>query len=181
MSKSKIIIIAVVFIALFAALVLKFQGRKSLDPREQASLTQGGLAPTFETFTDEAGRFSFQYAKEFLVSAQSMGDVGDTILMHDPRSKLEIQIVVMPFDEEDPLTRERILLDVPDIIIEGEQNVLIGVKKDVSALLFSSRDSDVGNTKEVWFAHAGFLYQVSTLAENEAELGKFLEEWKFLP
>lgn len=178
MSPSKIIIIAVVFVALLGVGVLKFQGRKSQDPRDQASLPQG-LAPTLETFTDEIGRFSFQYPKEFLVTTQSMGDFGDAILVRDPQSKLEIQIAIFAFDEDEALIRERILLDLPDMIIEKEQNVLIGEKKDISALLFSSSDPDVGNTKEVWFARAGFLYQVSTLAENEVALGTFLEKWYF--
>lgn len=232
MSKLKFIIIAIVLcLAGITLLIFKFLDLPFLNfspPNPSNSQSPNPAGPEFfsETFTDAAGRFSFSYSDGFVVTTQSNGDLGDTILLRNPilhpvRSQtqnasavqpeteqtsngagLEIQIAVMPFDEEGPLTRERILQDLPDMVVDNPVQVLIGEKKDIPALLFSSQDEDVGVTKEVWFihpvrsqmpsasadalahrtsngVHGGFLYQVSALAANEAELGKFLEGWKF--
>jgi hypothetical protein len=52
---------------------------------------------------------------------------------------------------------------------------LVGEKKDIPALRFTSRDPAAGETLEVWFTHGGDLYAVTAPADSDAEIGPILE------
>lgn len=86
------------------------------------------------------------------------------------------QIFIMPFDEPGPITKERILIDLPEATVDNPQPVSIN---GIDALLFFGKDEDLGKTREVWFAHEGYLYQVSSYASFDEELSKIMTSFKF--
>ena len=87
------------------------------------------------------------------------------------------EVIVLPFDEPGPLTRERILQDLPDMVIKNEKTV--GVGGSISALSFDSTDEGVGTTHEVWFVHGGFIYQARTYQSFGDRMEEILKSWKF--
>ena len=85
------------------------------------------------------------------------------------------QVFIMPFDEEGPLTPERVLLDL-DITLEKPEYVSLG---GVEALGFYSKGESLWDTYEVWVAHNGKLYQITTYKNFRAKLLEILSTWRF--
>ena len=52
-------------------------------------------------------------------------------------------------------------------------------KNKIDGLIFLGSESYMGQTREIWFHYNGFLYQIITKAENDAFVGKILENIKF--
>ena len=83
------------------------------------------------------------------------------------------------FDEPGPITPLRIEKDIPDIVIESPQEVLIGKDKKIQALIFFSKNESLGRTREVWFVRNGNLYQLTAYADLDGLIGPVLETLKF--
>lgn len=142
----------------------------------------------YQVYTNSKYSFSFKYPKGFTVTNFQEGEYGETILVNKQGSKDSFQIFISPFDEPGPLTKERILADVPDMKIENPEQRLL--KNGVPGLIFFSEEASLGKTREVWFiypvrssdsngAYNGYLYQISTLAELDKWLAEILSTWKF--
>ena len=128
-------------------------------------------------YTDSQYKFSFEYPKNFTATKFQEGEEGDTILVQEKESKKSFQIFISPFDEPGPLTAERVLQDLPDLIINNpEQRVL---KNGAVALVFFSEESSIGETREIWFVHNGYLYQISTYKELDSLVAKIISTWRF--
>jgi len=98
-------------------------------------------------------------------------------LVQEKESKKSFQIFISPFDEPGPLTKERVKQDLPDLIINNpEQRVL---KNGAVALVFFSEESSIGETREIWFVHNGYLYQISTYKELDSLVAKIISTWRF--
>lgn len=93
------------------------------------------------------------------------------------------QIYVTSWDEEGNITAERIKKDIPDIVILNPQNVILGPKQKEGigphALIFFSKDSGLGETREVWFVHGGHLFQVTSKKIFDLKLGQILSTLVF--
>lgn len=139
-------------------------------------------------YIDSQYKFFFEYPKDFTATKFQEGEGDDTILVQKQGSKESFQIFISSFDEPGPITKERILQDLPDLIIKNpEQRVL---KNGAVGLIFFSEESSVGETREIWFIYPvrssdsngvynGFLYQISTYKELDILVAKILETWKF--
>ena len=114
-------------------------------------------------YTNTEYGFSFQHSGGFTVSefAETQGD----IILLEKSAKENFQIYITPFDEEGPLTPERIGQDLPELTIAGLREIEVN---SVKMLIFFSEDSSLGQTREVWFVwppspypHGNYLYQVT--------------------
>ena len=103
-----------------------------------------------------------------------MSDNGAVILFEGSAGE-SFQIFIIPFDELGPLTPERIKRDLPQ---KGIQNPRAGTLDGVKALAFSSREG-MEEVFEIWFVHAGNLFQITTKADFADTLQKILQTWKF--
>ena len=90
-----------------------------------------------QTFTHPAYGFSFQYPEGFRPESFSEGE-GEMILVSGPNAGESFQIYITPFDEEGPLTLERIKKDIPAIAAEEPQIVFIGQKSEIPAYVKAS-------------------------------------------
>jgi hypothetical protein len=102
---------------------------------------------------------------------------GKRILAESGESKKGFEIVILPFDENGQLTKERILTDVPDMKIENEKEITIG--NDIKALAFGSEDENLGPTFEIWFASGGHLFEARTYPEFGEAMKGILQTLKF--
>jgi len=60
-------------------------------------------------------------------------------------------------------------LDPQQVVIDGAQ-----------ATLFTGYNPIMGDTREVWFIHGGYLYEVATYKDLDAWLGGVMQNFKFL-
>ncbi len=97
-------------------------------------------------------------------------DMGETILLKN------FQIYITPQEEQFDVTRERIQQDAPDVIVEGAKSVVV---QGAKALVFKSKDASGSSTREVWFTHEGYLYQITGSPDAELEMSAVVGSWKF--
>ena len=105
----------------------------------------------------------------------SNNEDGIFIDTYEKNDKEGFQVFIMPFDEEGPLTPERVLIDL-DITLEKPEYVSIG---GIEALGFNSKGELVGDTYEVWAVQNGRLFQITTYATYRTQLLGILGSWKF--
>lgn len=139
----------------------------------------GNARETVKTYSDQTYGFSFEQPEGFDV-VPSMEDEDNYIIVVAAKkteggASSGFQIYISPFDEEGPITVERIKEDLPDMRIEQAKEISVG---GAPALAFLSGDAGAG-MREVWFIYKGSLYQITALAEAEEALARALETWKF--
>lgn len=154
---------------------------KSINPvssknNSAPSLPRSKLSKTYSN--SELG-LSFNYPEGFNVSSFAEGEAGFTILVQKPNTKESFQFFISDFDEPGPITTARIKKDVPDMVIENPQEVLIGSGKNLPALIFFSRNESLGRTREVRFVVNAKLYQLTTYANVDNLIGPVLETLTF--
>lgn len=133
--------------------------------------------------------FRFLYPPDFTVT-EIDDESGYTILAQNSAKKAAFQIFLNPFDlsteasakagESWVLTPARIKKDLPNMIIENPQPVLIGADKNIPALIFFSQDQTLGRTREIWFVGNGHLFQVETFADQDSLIGPVMDTFQFL-
>lgn len=147
------------------------------------------VAPNIEKINDSLNtyihkkyNFSFDYPSSFKTSNFMEGE-GEQIQFHSPNGDW-FQIYITPWDEGENITPERIKKDLPKILINNPQQVVLGPKqKDgvgARALIFFSRDESLGDTREVWFVVNGYLYQITTYKKLDTVVGKVLSTLVFI-
>lgn len=136
---------------------------------------------TTNTFTHKKYNFSFNYPSNIKTSNFNEGD-GEQILFQGDNNEW-FQIYITPWDEEGDITAERIKQDLPDIVITSPQKAILGPKQKEGigphALIFYSKDSSLGDTREVWFVRNGNLYQITTYKKLDTMIGQILSSIVF--
>ena len=146
------------------------------------------LGEGYQRFTHPLYGFSVEYPKELDVTAFEEDDDGETVVFmaREDRSvtledKVGFQIFISPFEEDLPLTLERIREDLPFATIEEPVEVVIGTKTEhtTQALIFWSFDTTIGRTREVWFTNDNYLYEITSFAHMDTLLADILSTWSF--
>jgi hypothetical protein len=191
MKKTTIIIVIVVLLLAGAIIFLSFNKKSSQSEEIKFNENQSvsgniqntyTLTPSTEdeknnVYTDSQYNFSFQYPKSFTATKFSDQEETATILVQGEGGKTGFQIFIAPFDEPGPLTKERILQDVPDMKITNAENRAL--KNGIPALIFFNEETSLGKTREIWFIENGYLYQVSTTITLDSLVAQIIETWKF--
>jgi hypothetical protein len=118
--------------------------------------------------------FSVQYPEGYNVVKNE--EDGFKTIIAEKSSTEGFQIFSMPFDEEGPLTPERVLLDL-DVEIENPEYILLG---GVESLAFYGEGENLGGTYEIWAVHNGRLFQITTYKNFRTSLLEILRTWQFL-
>lgn len=111
-----------------------------------------------------------------MLEEEESGMAGETTLVRGAEGE-ELQIYATAFDEEGPLTPERIHKDLPDVKITSPQQVVL--KGGMQALVFLSENEALGKTQEVWFSRDGFLYQMTTRAPLAKTVAQIIGSMRF--
>ena len=81
-----------------------------------------------------------------------------------PYSKKQIDAAQFKIDEPSGVVKER-----QDVLVDGAR----GTK-------FYGHNATLGDTRELWFIHNGFLYEVTTFKVLDEWLGSIMQTWKFI-
>ena len=133
-----------------------------------------------ETYINERYNFSFKHPTSLEITfTEGVEEPKDILLMEASDPKQSIQIDIQPIDEDiKALIVERIRQDLPDILIENPQDVILG--ENGKGVAFISEDpSFEGKTREVWFVYDMTLYQIRTYALNDPLMKSILNSWSF--
>ena len=190
MTNIKIKIFAIIIAAVLAAAVIgglvayKPYTFYMTDTSDTTDKTDPQSAPLAARYENDQYGFSFSYPEGFNISDFEEGggkvilvkNVGSSVSNNSNNYENGFQIFIAAFDEPGPITKERILKDIPDMKIVGEQYIDVGGER---ALNFTSQDDLGGETREIWMVHGGFLYQVKGYKNFEEKMIEVLKTWKF--
>ena len=124
-------------------------------------------------YTNEKYNFSFNYPSDVTASFFKEGE-GDMVLIQSSDTSRFAQIFIIPFDEPEPISKKRILKDLPNIVIKNEQKGTVGGHP---AVAFLGRHETLGNTYEIWFTRNLHLYQIMTKESTAQFLINIIKTW----
>jgi hypothetical protein len=197
---TKKIILAIVIFALVAAGVVGFFVFKNNSSSDNLFLSQEEAAlndkeaksapadmPTTEPsvnlpndlveYKNNYYKFKLNYPATLAVSEFAENSGGRTILF-ESRLGDEVkgfQIFITPY-KYSQITKERFRMDEPSGIINQPTNVVID---GLPGTMFYSKNSLMGDTREVWFINNGFLYEVVTYKNLDGWLSQIMATWQF--
>lgn len=120
--------------------------------------------------------FSLFYPQELSVTEHAEGGGAMTITFQNVGDSTGFQIFIVPYTGTQ-VSEERFRRDEPS----GIRKSLTTVSVDGAvAAAFYSANTMLGETREVWFLHGGYLYEVTTLKSLDSWLASILATWKFL-
>lgn len=128
-----------------------------------------------ERYTSSSGNFSFPLISNFTISRIAEEERGETLLFKGNSEKESFQIFISPFDSGEEITVQKIKNDIPGIDLREPQAISID---GVVAVAFLSSEGNL-ETREIWFARGGKLYQISTYTDFDVEMAQILEGWKW--
>lgn len=196
--KKIIILIIIIAIAVFG--LIKF----SEERNDELSFAVDEVVPgeikkvdaDTNTFIHKGYGFSLNFPSNMTASNFREGE-GEQVLFQGDNGDW-FQIYITPWDEGKTITPERIKQDLPDIVIKDPQTVIIGPRQKEgigpNAIIFFSKDSNLGETREIWFVYpdlsrassreqgrgvASFLYQITTYKRLDVMLGVVLSTLTF--
>lgn len=120
--------------------------------------------------------FSLLYPQELEVNEHREGDSAITIIFQNVESGEGFQIFILPYSEAQ-VSEERFKMDIPSGVRTDVANITVD---GVTGAAFHSINAILGETREIWFIHGGWLYEVTTLKPLEAWLGNIMQSWKFI-
>ncbi len=134
------------------------------------------------TFIHKKYGFSLNFPSD--MTASNFIEGGGEQIQFQGRNGEWFQIYITPWDEPEDITVDRIKQDIPDIVIQEPQRVVIGPRQKEgigpNALIFFSKDSGLGDTREVWFIQNGYLYQITTYKRLDNMLAEILATFQYL-
>lgn len=128
-----------------------------------------------ETYTNTRYRFSLSYPPELSVRVYEEPHNSQTLVFDDGKEK-SFQIFITPYAETE-ISERRFLMDAPSGVRENPVEIFVGGER---ATMFFSKHALLGDTREVWFIHNGFLYEVTTYRKLDGWLSGIMSTWKFL-
>ena len=99
-----------------------------------------------------------------------------TVVFQDPETNAGYQVYVTPYAGK-TVDTARFRLDEPSGVMKEPKEVTVG---GVRGTMFFGRNPIIGDTREVWFIHGGYLYEVTAYKELDEWLASIMQTWKFI-
>jgi len=138
---------------------------------ETQSATEG-----LRSYQNSAFHFGLLYPQEMQVREYKESGNAMSAIFADATNGRGFQIYVTPY-QQDQITKERFQLDEPSGLMKEPTDILVD---GVQATMFLSKNSIMGETREVWFIKNGFLYEVVTYKQLDDWLAGIMQTWKFI-
>lgn len=129
----------------------------------------------WKEYTSSRYRFSLFYPQGLAVQSFNEGGGAQTVTFQNTTTVEGFQIFIVPYTEPQ-VTDERFKQDVPSGVRKELTNITID---GATGAAFYSTNTLLGETREVWFVHGGYLYEVTTLKPLGSWLDDILGTWRF--
>lgn len=160
-----------------AAAVIAFP----IDEKAHVSST-GALLPPREAppgaleYRSERYRFALFYPGSFSVKEFDEGGGAMTVTFEHAEAGAGFQVFVVPYGAPQ-VTPERFALDAPTGVFKEPQTITID---GALGTFFYGAHPTLGETREAWFIHAGYLFEVSAPKAFDVHLGETMRTWQFI-
>ncbi len=178
--RKALVAVIVSALALALILILILRGRESkTDGLAPPILGSGGEQPLRSNpdreYTSDKYSFSLSYPENLRLTLFEEEN-GETLVFQGPAARDGFQIFIVPYSRGDSIDAGSVTAVFPDTEIHDSQAVDIDGARGV---MFFGKSDTIGKTREVWFAHRGYLYVVTTYADLDAWLSQVFSTWKF--
>lgn len=120
--------------------------------------------------------FSLIYPQDLAVSEHAEAGNAVTITFQNVEKAQGFQIFILPYMEE-KISEVRFRKDLPSGVREDLRDAVVGGAKGAA---FYSIDGALGETREIWFIHKDYLYEVTTLKTLDQWMQGIMQTWRFL-
>ena len=107
---------------------------------------------------------------------QSLSDNSIALGFQNQASEQGFEIFITPYNEP-TITQQRFLMDEPSGVMNDPVYVLVD---GVPATEFFSTNPAMGASREIWFLHGGYLYEVTTPQPLNSWLMQIMGTWQFI-
>ena len=123
-------------------------------------------------------KFHFSLTYPDTLQATEYQEAGEalTVSFQDPSTNEGFEVYVTPYSVTQ-ITEARFKTDEPSGTFQEPTNVVID---GVNATMFYGYNPIMGDTREVWFIHGGFLYEVATYKALDTWLAGIMQTWRFV-
>ncbi len=127
-------------------------------------------------YRNTAYRFSFFYPEDLEVKEYLEAGNALTIIFQNVKEQKGFQLFIVPY-QEPQVSDERFKQDLPSGV---RANMTDTTVDGATGAAFYSTNTLLGETRELWFIHEGFLFEMTTLKSLDSWLDDIMQTWKFL-
>jgi len=127
-------------------------------------------------FKSERYSFSLLYPEAMIVKEFDEGGGASSFTFEDIKGSQGFQIFIAPYSGSQ-VSPERFKQDIPSSIRKEPKDFQVD---GVVATAFYSEDQLLGETREIWFIHEGYLFELTTLKLLENLLSEVVGTWQFI-
>lgn len=128
-------------------------------------------------YTNAAYRFSLYYPDDLAVAEHSISGNSMVITFQDAANQQGFEIFVTPYDQP-KITQQRFTMDEPSGVMNDPQNITVD---GAPATEFLSTNDAMGASREIWFLHSGYLYEVTAPQALDSWLLQIMGTFTFTP
>lgn len=129
-------------------------------------------------YRNERYGFYYYHSPEAAIKEYDEGGGAMTVVQENAARMRGLQIFIVPYEGE-VITEERFNRDVPSGVRYNIEDTAIA-RRQVPAVTFNSYDQFLGDTREVWFIHNGFLFEVTTFKGFGDWFSDIMQTWRFI-
>jgi hypothetical protein len=127
-------------------------------------------------YRNETYHISLFYPDNLSVKEFDEGKGAATITFQNVATAQGFQMFVVPYTSAQ-ISRARFMQDEPSGVMQSPMNVKIG---GVPATSFYGANTFLGETAEIWFLRAGYLYEVTAPKSEAAWFSQIMNTWQFI-
>lgn len=133
-----------------------------------------------QTYANQTYGFSLKYlaglkTREF---ADPSG-TGDVVLIADFKTGYGMQILITPWTGPADLTADYIKTQLPNLQIVEPQTITVGSTGRAASGVSFMDGTGSGANRQIWFAHGGDMYQITSPADFDPVLRDIMGTWTF--
>jgi hypothetical protein len=130
----------------------------------------------YKEYRDTTFRFSLLYPNDLMVKKYEEGGGAATITFQDIHTAQGFQLFITPYQGQQ-VTAAQFKKDIPSGIRNAVTTTVID---GAVGAAFVSSNALLGETREIWFIHNGYLYEATTLKPLDVWFSPIMQSWKFI-
>ena len=145
-------------------------------PLATSTPTTQSVSANLRRYQNAAFHFSLDYPSELQVLEYKEKGEALTVTFQNPNATEGFEVYITPYTQSQ-VTQQRFETDEPSGVMQDPTAVVIA---GVPATMFFGNNGLMGDTREVWFIHSSYLYEVATYKNLDSWLSQIMATWKFL-
>jgi len=168
--------VLIIAILCVVAIFLSGVAQKAKEGGQQSGIVQNEEGSGV-VYVSSDSSYMLTTPSDFTSSALSQDDGSETALFVGSTATRNFQIYTSDYASDEIITPQVIQQNIPELLIEKPETIAVDGAQGV-AFISGPKDGTL-RTREIWFAHDGKLYQITTFKEFDDQMVDILSTWKW--